>query len=386
MFSFFAPGYIKEAHLVLKNAQKLLDYKRDLLSEASLADFEKTIRQLENGIKEKDRAAIEEASLHLDKQWSAYMPPASEAGWRENCEVFLVAIVVAVGVRTFFLQPYTIPTGSMQPTLNGIIGRPMKEEPPNIAVQVFEFVMRGRNYVNSVAKSDDTIAKLEEHKALLFFTYTQVQCQNSSYTIWAPEDTLRHDFGLDDGKYGREPTHFKAGDIIVRGAVDAGDHVFADKMSYNFTAPHRGSVIIFSTIGIRRIQEGLREQGIEGSEFYIKRMVGLPGDTLRVQAPQLYINGQEAQEFGMRRVMAAQGLYYPGYTNPQSIEASPYGALYLCSPDQTFTVPAKHFFAMGDNSKNSSDSRYWGPLPQENLMGRGLFVYWPFLPHWGFVR
>jgi signal peptidase I len=41
---------------------------------------------------------------------------------------------------------------------------------------------------------------------------------------------------------------------------------------------------------------------------------------------------------------------------------------------------------MGDNSGNSFDSRYWGPVPQDNLMGRGLFVYWPFLPHWGFVK
>jgi len=72
---------------------------------------------------------------------------------------------------------------------------------------------------------------------------------------------------------------------------------------------------------------------------------------------------------------------YGGYSNP-----SPMDARYLYSPDATFTIPSEHYFAMGDNSYNSFDSRYWGPVPQENLMGRGLFVYWPFLPHWGFVR
>jgi signal peptidase I len=44
------------------------------------------------------------------------------------------------------------------------------------------------------------------------------------------------------------------------------------------------------------------------------------------------------------------------------------------------------FFALGDNSANSLDSRYWGFVPDRNVVGRGLFVYWPFSSHWGFVR
>ena len=51
-----------------------------------------------------------------------------------------------------------------------------------------------------------------------------------------------------------------------------------------------------------------------------------------------------------------------------------------------YTVPRDGYFAMGDNSYNSFDSRYWGPVPVENLVGRGLFVYWPFYPHWGLIR
>jgi signal peptidase I len=49
-------------------------------------------------------------------------------------------------------------------------------------------------------------------------------------------------------------------------------------------------------------------------------------------------------------------------------------------------VPAHGYFALGDNSYNSYDSRYWGPVPEENLVGRGLFVYWPFNRHWGLIR
>ncbi len=51
-----------------------------------------------------------------------------------------------------------------------------------------------------------------------------------------------------------------------------------------------------------------------------------------------------------------------------------------------FRVPDEGYFAMGDNSYNSLDSRYWGPVPEENLVGRGLFVYWPFNRHWGLIR
>jgi signal peptidase I len=50
------------------------------------------------------------------------------------------------------------------------------------------------------------------------------------------------------------------------------------------------------------------------------------------------------------------------------------------------SVPPHAYFALGDNSYNSYDSRWWGPVPEENLVGRGLLVYWPFIPHWGLIR
>jgi len=379
MFSFFAPGYIKEATLVLKNARKLLHYKRDILPDVTRADFEAAIGRLEKAIKDRDRLGVEAAAQAIDKQWSKYLPSASDAAWRENCEVFLVAIVIAIGVRTFFLQPFTIPTGSMQPTLNGIIGYPSDTPPPGIGTQIVDFILRGRNYLNVTAKSDDVVKDMTERKMLFFFTLTDVQCEHSSYTIWAPIAIVRGTFGVSEGR------QYQAGDVIARGAVDAGDHVFVDKLSYNFHTPTRGEVFVFSTHGIRRIDQELAQQGIDGSQFYIKRLAGLPGDTLRVEQPNLYINGQLPTEFGFQRVMSQIGGYR-GYSNPPSQMQWRGGAVYLCSPDATFTVPPNQYFAMGDNSFNSSDSRFWGTVPRDNLMGRGLFVYWPFLPHWGFVK
>src|SRR5215210_8434500 len=169
MFSLFAPRYLKDAKLILKNARKLLHYKRDLLSQANVADFESHIDRLERAIREGDQRGVEETSQQLDRQWNSYLPPVKDAGWRENCEVFLVAIIIAVGVRTYFLQPFTIPTGSMQPTLNGIVGHAMQELPPNALRQIWDFVMRGRTYVRKIAKADETIIAITEVKSLLPF-------------------------------------------------------------------------------------------------------------------------------------------------------------------------------------------------------------------------
>ena len=58
----------------------------------------------------------------------------------------------------------------------------------------------------------------------------------------------------------------------------------------------------------------------------------------------------------------------------------------LRTPQDPYTIPARHYWAMGDNSYHSSDSRDWGPVPQENIMGRGVFVYWPFTPHFGLIH
>jgi signal peptidase I len=113
-----------------------------------------------------------------------------------------------------------------------------------------------------------------------------------------------------------------------------------------------------------------------GQPFYIKRLAGLPGDALRIDPPRLYNNGNPADAFGFRRVMEAKDGYR-GYG---------LGAVYLAAPNSTFVVPLHGYFALGDNSYNSLDSRYWGSVPEEDLVGRGLLVYWPFNRHWGLIR
>jgi signal peptidase I len=296
------------------------------------------------------------------------MPVTWESHWRENVEVILVAIVVAVGIRSYFLQPFKIPTGSMQPTLNGIIGHPISAATPlpSLPQQIAEFVLRGRNYINVVSKGEDQILRIEQKKFFFFFTFSRLTCAHQNVLVYAPPETLRDFFGVRAGRA------IRRGETIARGAVDTGDQVFVDKFTYNFAKPHRGDVFVFRTNHI----PGIPDDPETGQPFYIKRLAGVPGDTLRVNPPLLYVDEKVAQGYGFQRVMEAKDSYR-GYG---------LGRDYLAQPDRSFTVPAHSYFAMGDNSYNSYDSRYWGPVPEENLVGRGLLVYWPFIPHFGLIR
>lgn len=371
MFSIFKPRYLKEGEIILKNARKLLHYKRDLLSGEQVAEFTALAGSIQEAMKKRDEKATREQIGQLEKKWNRFLPPERESGWRENCEVFLVAIIIAIGVRSYFIQPFTIPTGSMQPTLSGITGTPITQPIPNLAVRLLHSALYGRGYVDVVSAADEeAILNVEERKALLFFTVTELQCTHNTYKAWTSKEALLRNFHLDLSH------RYKKGEVIVRGFIDTGDHVFVDKFSYHFRTPRRGEVFVFSTKDIRGLEA--YHNPAEGSQYYIKRLAGLPGDTLRIESPRLYVNGALAREEGFQRVMSEKDGYR-GYGQ------GPAFGLWN-SPEDAVRLPARSYAAFGDNSYNSLDSRFWGFVPERNLMGNGLFVYWPFGSHWGLIK
>jgi len=105
----------------------------------------------------------------------------------------------------------------------------------------------------------------------------------------------------------------------------AGDQVFVDRITYQFRDPRRADVFVFRTTGIRGIEINL--DPTFGSQFYIKRLAGLPGDALRIDAPRLFLNGKEAANAPFRRVMSCENGYR-GYSNPGA-------ARYLTTPWRT---------------------------------------------------
>ncbi|MBE7498542.1 MAG: signal peptidase I [Verrucomicrobiaceae bacterium] len=401
MFAFLLPRYMKQARLLHKGVTRFIHYKRDILPPDKLQEITTLRTSLEDAMRVRDRSRIDALTKEINGACEKALPDAGRSDLADNIEVFFVAIVVAFGIRSYILQPFKIPTGSMQPTLYGIVANPTEEDStPGLFRQAADFVT-GRSHIHVVSDHTGTISNrqpLTEHGVMGFFTHCKLHFEDGhSIRIWAPMAQLinsHYNLGLFErvGAYpevdrskitpdmigqryvgalgGRMVTK---GQVIASGTLDTGDHVLVNKFAYHFRRPTRGEVFVFTTKNIRSAYMNVPAE--QGSQHYIKRLVGVPGDTLEVRPPALWVNGKPAEETGMQRVASMQGLYNRGY-----------GALLLLSEGRQVRLKDEEYWAMGDNSFNSSDSRYWGSVPERNLVGPGLFCYFPFGRNWGVIR
>ncbi|MGA2139988.1 MAG: signal peptidase I [Verrucomicrobiia bacterium] len=303
---------LKYAREVFQGAQKWLRINRDLLSSGQMIDIPAKLRALEQALQAGNAKQAASQADELEQKIHGAMPAQRYPAVRENIEVLLVAVIVAMAVRTFFIQPFKIPTGSMQPTLYGIFPPP-ENMPP-------------QEYKNLVRPS-------------IFEQIVGTIFQGKMYETY--------------------------------GYRSRGDHIFVDKFSYHFRKPHRGEVVVFDTSNIA-------ELGSSRGKFYIKRLIGLENDVIQIRPPYVMVNGQVLDgRDAFKRIYSCTNDYN-GYVIPVIPRAPNFP-----TADSTYTVPAEHLFVLGDNSRSSLDGRFWGSFPRKDLIGKAVWVYWPFTERFG---
>ena len=387
-FRWFISKTIRQATEMHRQVRKLLQHQRDLLSPPAVEGLTQAMSAMEFTLASSaDRAGVKKQMEELEKAANKWLKPYPSASIRENIEVFLVAIAVAVGIRTFFVQPFKIPTGSMQPTLFGVTFESLRsaDEIPGSVARFFEFWVRGVSYAHETAEADGPVTSVgRPSKFLLFNLRQEYTAGGSRKKIWFPEDRILDYAGVTLGRFYR-----RGEDIIPPTRIHSGDHLFVNRLTYNFRKPHRGEIIVFATAGTAILQQ---------DQFYIKRLVALGGEKVSIGDDQhLVIDGQrlDASTEHFENVYSfqkgqppANGLKgYFGHANDvtgkQVLGPMANLAPYFRDASSTYEVPSDAYLAFGDNTLNSSDSRSWGPVPQQNVIGKSFFVYWPITSRFG---
>ncbi len=407
----FSPRWKKDAKLLSKGARKFLHYKRDLLEEEHLLQLEEARAALNTAIRNNNREAVEEAGKFLAESCEQALPGYRRPGIiAENIEILFVAIVIALGIRAYFLQPFRIPTGSMQPTLNGIVGHKLeKEQFPIFPIKAWHAVTGGRRYIHQELNTSPGrryLERIEEGQRLQFFTVTELHFKGDNPEVVrlpAPRSALEN-MGLRIETDYELGLHYVPPGTIVSGYSTTGDLVLVDKVSYNFRRPKRGEVFVFDTRGIEGIHlRSQREQG--AGSHYIKRLAAVPGDRVHIEEPILMINDQPASEKYLRMIGNREGIYaeegvgyqptrnyrdiLPQFIRKQSdsVHLKDREALQAEGRTGPELSLRRGYFALGDNTDDSLDSRYWGQVSEYNLVGPALIALWPFnTGHWGVIK
>jgi signal peptidase I len=352
-------------HLV-RHAQRM---RADTAAAGDLAAAQAAERALAAAWTRRDWDRLEAACEGAAVAAERLMPPRSFPKWRENVEVLVVAISMAMACRTYFIQPFKIPTGSMQPTLNGVTARPQdgKSWHDRVPLNLVNLALFGERYVEVKARDSGVLEFLGQ------------QDDQYAYRVGSAVHLVRLTMQPDSPFIDREHSmrlHFDVGarvakgQVLASGRVRQGDHIFVNKVLFHFTRPRRGQVVVFDTNHI----PGKERHGIRPDTFYIKRLVGLPGEAISIQERHLQADGVPVEEpWPFRRQV--EDPAYRGYV-PRP------GAL-LNNESAEIRVGEGQFLPFGDNTYSSLDGRYFGPVSEKALVGPSFFVYWPLGSHWG---
>ena len=447
----------KGAREILRLGEKALAYRRDILTEDQEKKLQVSVSELTGVLKSKPVliSELEQKAEELDNQLKEsgglYY---HKKGWVENVEMLMVAAIVVIGIRSFFLQPFIIPTNSMYPSFFGMQPNLYSDatEVPNIMERGLDKILLGAShYKLELENSGNLYLLLQNGGSFRFANATfpngrfflfpktvkeyvfeiggkeqilQVPAEFDFDTLIAQKfagiESLRdlpliiaQDQGFTGNRLKLSEKNFKKGDLAIAFDILLGDALFVDRMTYNFVKPKAGDPAVFRTGTIddfnRQINTPVKSL-IGEDKYYIKRLVGEPGDQLQMIVPDnIFTNGTDVRK-GTPGIMYRNGQVLSGNIafeennkrvqelakNPNAdnpLKYPGYRAEGLLTNKEVITVPQKSdsnnptglngYFAMGDNSTDSLDGRAWGYVPENEIIGRAFVVYYPFAKRWG---
>jgi signal peptidase I len=164
----------------------------------------------------------------------------------------------------------------------------------------------------------------------------------------------------------------------MEGTVLIGDHMLVDRMTYSnpgtwgsrllpYRDVKRGDIVCF------HYPEDVRQ-------IYVKRVIGIPGDRIHMENKQVVRNGQRLIERYTQHIDPIIDPYRDNFPQAPAWSTTPHGREMLADDvrDGELVVPPGKLFMMGDNRENSADSRYWGLVPRDSVVGKPVFVYWSY--------
>jgi signal peptidase I len=431
MFGFFASQNQKARRIAadwLELADKVHHYRRDVLSVAERTELQVAQGNVRALLKDKSDAAMLKLGVDalegvLRRSGGHHYPKSTLV---ENVEFFLVAAIVILGLRAFYVQPFKIPTNSMWPSYNGMTGLiyPAKADEPGLAGKALNFIAQGASprRIDSPASGEILLPvgvadgrgvvsygqvagrswlifpdKLREYGVFVgdrvvtfkvpldfdmdwVFRDTFFPGETRPFGEIASEKIARGEMveGTVNTAHGPERIRLlrtgktvRAGERVLSFDILTGDQLFVDRVSYHFVRPKTGDGFVFRTGNI---------PDLKGDQYYIKRLIGVPGDRIEVREPKIIRNGNAITDVAAIRRNGDREGNYAGYFNGRPDYRYPKAMLFA---GQEITVPAGGYLAMGDNSGNSLDGRYWGFVPAADIVGRPLMIYYPFTKRWG---
>jgi signal peptidase I len=442
---------------ILRLGQKVYDYRKDILSEEDARNLESANAGLKKALSEKPLSGphleekAKEVDIQLQKSGDFYYHKKS---WVENVEMLLVAAIVVIGIRSFFVQPFIIPTNSMYPSFSGMQPHVYedKDSTPGFVGRCVDKLFLGASHFSLEAESAGNLylklqgqmsfrfddSKFPEGRFFIFPSTVReyvFEVGGKDHVLRVPAEfdldeliakrfagvenlqdlplIVTQDQGFPSNRLKLSDKHFNKGDLLLGFDILLGDALFVDRFSYNFVHPKSGDPAVFRTGSIdefnRKIGTGVVSQ-IGEDKYYIKRLVGEPGDVLQMKVPEsIFTNGTDVRK-GVPGVVYRNGVPLDGRTafdrnrkrvedlasDPNAVpeDAYPgYRAEGILTNQASIKVPKAHenptgkkaFFAMGDNSTDSLDGRAWGFVPENEIIGRAFLVYYPFTKRWGFA-